>query len=144
MNVTVHSLINYSIYMYVLYSTVMNFLMQVEINQFLHYTFTHTVHLQYVYIFRYHIITGDLGVEYYHNKTVWMTSAVFNTWITNWNHDLRWMKGNHKVLLIIDSASSHVAHDLSNILVKCLLPNASASLWLSECADHLSVITEAD
>ena len=79
-------------------------------------------------IFRYGLTTAQLGVEYYSNKKGWMTTAVFNTWITNWNHNLRWMQGNHKVVLFVDQASSHVLQDLSNIRIQFLPPNMTSKL----------------
>ena len=79
-------------------------------------------------IFRYGPTTAQLGVEYYNNKKGWMTTAVFNTWITNWNHNLRLMQGNHKVVLFVDQASSHVLQDLSNIRMQFLPPNMTSKL----------------
>ena len=79
-------------------------------------------------IFRYGLTTAQLGVEYYSNKKGWMTTAVFNTWITNWNHNLRWMQGNRKVVLFVDQASSHVLQDLSNIRIQFLPPNMTSKL----------------
>ena len=79
-------------------------------------------------IFRYGLTTAQLGVEYYSNKKGWMTTAVFNTWITNWNHNLRWMQGNHKVVLFVDQASSHVLQDISNIRIQFLPPNTTSKL----------------
>ena len=67
-------------------------------------------------IFRYGLTTAQLGVEYYSSKKGWMTTAVFNAWITNWNHNLRWMEGNRKVVPFVDQASSHVLQDLCNIM----------------------------
>ena len=56
-------------------------------------TVTCTVHYFSISISRYHITMADLGVENYHNKKAWMTTAVFQSWLTNCNNDLRWMKG---------------------------------------------------
>ena len=79
-------------------------------------------------IFTYGLATAQLGVEYYSNKKGWKTMAVFNTWITNWNCNLRWMQGNHKVVLFVDQASSHVLQDLSNIRIQFLPPNTTSKL----------------
>ena len=79
-------------------------------------------------IFRYGLSTAQLGVEYYNNKKAWMTMAVFNTWITNWNHKHSWMQGNCKVVLFVDQASSHVLQDLSNIRIQFLPPNTTTKL----------------
>ena len=79
-------------------------------------------------IFTYGLTTAQLGVEYYSNKKGWMTTAVLNTWITNWNHNLRWMQGNRKVVLFVDQASTHVLQDLSNIRIQFLPPNTTSKL----------------
>ena len=91
-------------------------------------TVTCTVQYFFISISRYHITTSNYGVEYYHNKKSWMTTAVFQTWFTNWNHDLRWMQGNLKVLLIVNGASSHVRDDLSNIKIQYLPPNTTSKV----------------
>ena len=79
-------------------------------------------------VFGYGLDTAQLGVKYYNNKKGWITTAVFNTWITNWNHNLRWMQGNHKVVLFVDQASSHVLQDLSNIRIQFLPPSTTSKL----------------
>ena len=79
-------------------------------------------------IFRYGLTTAQLGVDYYNNKKGWMTMAVFSTWITNWDHNLRWMQGTHKLVLFVDQASSHVLQDLSNIRIQFQPPNMTSKL----------------
>ena len=79
-------------------------------------------------IFRYGLSIAQLGLEYYNKKKSWITTAVFNTWITNCNHNLKWMQGNHKVVLCVDQASSHVLQDLSNIRIQFLPPNTTSKL----------------
>ena len=90
-------------------------------------TVTCTEHYFFISISRYHITTALFGVEYYHNKA-WMITAVFQTWLTNCDHDLGWVQGNCKVLLIVSNASSHVWDDLSNIKIQYLLPNRTSKL----------------
>ena len=61
-------------------------------------TVTCRVYYFFIFISRYCNTMANLGVENYHNKKVWMTTAIFQTWLTNWNHDLRWMQCNCNVL----------------------------------------------
>ena len=57
-----------------------------------------------------------------------MTTAVLQTWLTKWNHDLRWMLGNCKAFLIVNNASSHVRDDPSNIKTQYLPLNTTSNL----------------
>ena len=68
----------------------------------------------------------DLKVDYYHNKNGWMTSVIFEDWLSQWNKLL--CNQRRHVLLLIDNAPSHVTREYSNIKIQFLPPNTTAKI----------------
>ncbi|CAF1076189.1 unnamed protein product [Brachionus calyciflorus] len=70
-------------------------------------------------------------VEYYSNAKAWMTSKIFNIWLTGFNKKMR--NENREVLLLLDNASSHkVEGEYSNVKVYYLPPNTTSMLQLMD------------
>ena len=69
---------------------------------------------------------SDLGVDYYNNKKGWMTGALFELWLKQWNEKLARQKRH--VLLLIDNAPSHTHSTYSNIEVQFLPKNTTSKL----------------
>lgn len=69
---------------------------------------------------------SQLGIDYYHNKTSWMNSVVFEAWIGAWDRELR-VKGR-KILLLLDNFSGHTVPDdfLTHIRLEFFAPNLTA------------------
>jgi hypothetical protein len=66
-----------------------------------------------------------LSVEYAANKKAWMTSDIFQQYISKWNNELR--RKNRKILLLVDNCPAHPhIQDLSNIKLVFLPPNATS------------------
>lgn len=65
----------------------------------------------------------SLPVYYKANAKAWMTSEIFNQWLSSWNRKLQ----NHKVLLFIDNCPAHnLVGQYSNIEVHFLPPNTTS------------------
>ena len=45
----------------------------------------------------------DLPVNYYANKAAWITSTIFNDWLSKWSRQLK-----RNILLLIDNCTAHV------------------------------------
>ena len=66
-----------------------------------------------------------LPVTYTSNKSAWMTSDIFNQWLTRWNRQLQ--RVNRKILLFIDNCSAHnLTGNYSNIKIHFLPPNTTS------------------
>lgn len=66
-----------------------------------------------------------LPVEYASNRSAWMTSAIFNTWIKKWDQQLA--KQRRNILLIVDNAPSHSKiSNLQAIHLVFLPPNTTS------------------
>jgi DDE superfamily endonuclease len=64
----------------------------------------------------------QLGFYYRNNAKAWMTSALYQEWIQQWDSELH-LK-NHKILLLQDNFSGHIVPDgLWNIHVENFEPN---------------------
>ena len=63
----------------------------------------------------------------YNNKKAWMTSAIYQDWLINFN---RSMTQGRQVILLVDNAGSHSSEgiELSNLKVKFLPPNTTAHI----------------
>ena len=68
----------------------------------------------------------NLGVDYYHNAKGWMTGAVFDLWLSEWNREL--YKQKRKITLLVDNAPGHIADDYDNIKLIFLPPNTTSKL----------------
>ena len=69
---------------------------------------------------------ANLGVNYYHNSKGWMTGAVFDLWLSEWNREL--YKQKRKIALLVDNAPGHIADDYDNIELVLLPPNTTSKL----------------
>ena len=69
-----------------------------------------------------------LPVDYDSNKSAWMTSSIFASWLLKWDKDLRQRK--RKILLLLDNCSAHNLEnvELSNIEVQFMPPNTTSVL----------------
>ncbi|KAG9403141.1 hypothetical protein AC1031_021962 [Aphanomyces cochlioides] len=68
-----------------------------------------------------------LGLEYKNSKKGWMNTSLFNSWLRQFNVDMR-EKSRH-VLLLVDNASPHkVEEPMSNVKVAYLPPNTTSHL----------------
>ena len=66
-----------------------------------------------------------LPVSYRANKNAWMTSLLFEEWITRWDSTLG--KQSRKILLLVDNCTTHPALDtLKNIRLELLPPNTTS------------------
>ena len=68
----------------------------------------------------------NLGVNYYHNAKGWMTGAVFDLWLSEWNREL--YKQKRKIALLVNNAPGHIADDYDNIELVFLPPNTTSKL----------------
>ena len=68
----------------------------------------------------------NLPVIYEANKKAWMTSQIFNSYVSKWNKQL--VRENRKILLLIDNCPSHTINSLSNIKVIYLPKNTTSVL----------------
>jgi hypothetical protein len=67
----------------------------------------------------------QLGFQYRANAKAWMTTKLYQEWISNWDQKLR-AKGRH-VLLLQDNFLGHIPPEgLTNICVKNFAPNLTA------------------
>ena len=67
---------------------------------------------------------GSLPVSYKYNKKAWMTSAIFQEWVTELNKSMKCQ--GRKILLFIDNAPSHPDLHFSNVVVRFLPPNTTS------------------
>lgn len=67
-----------------------------------------------------------LGIDYYNNQSSWMTSIVFEQWISQWDRELQ--AKSRKILLLLDNFSGHTvpASSLTNIRLEFFRPNLTA------------------
>ena len=66
-----------------------------------------------------------LPVSYRANRNAWMTSLLFEEWITRWDSALG--KQSRKILLLVDNCTAHPALDtLKNIRLEFLPPNTTS------------------
>ncbi|KAL7076033.1 hypothetical protein ACQ4LE_004546 [Meloidogyne hapla] len=68
------------------------------------------------------------NVQYFANSKTWMTSEIFEKWLTQWDKEL----SMRKVLLYLDTCPSHTNIPLKNITLK-FLPQNSDSLPAPSC-----------
>ncbi|KAG0430420.1 Tigger transposable element-derived protein 6, partial [Dictyocoela muelleri] len=69
----------------------------------------------------------DFFCRYTHNKNAWMTSAEFNTWLFDWNSELR--SKNRKILLVLDNCPGHkITCETSHIELLFLPKNSTSKL----------------
>lgn len=68
----------------------------------------------------------DLPVQWFANKKAWMTSNVFEKFLSDWNVKL--ISSNRKVLLFLDNAPCHPTENYSNIKLAFFPPNTTARL----------------
>ena len=67
----------------------------------------------------------SLPVQYHANKNAWMTSVLFEKWLTDWDRELKPKSSN--ILLILDNCAAHPNLDcLTNIQLQFLPPNTTA------------------
>ncbi|XP_030006278.1 tigger transposable element-derived protein 6-like [Sphaeramia orbicularis] len=71
--------------------------------------------------------------QYFHNKKTWMTSVIFNEWITELDQKMR--RQNRHILLLLDNATSHIVPvdddgqpKLTNVDVHFLPPTTTSHL----------------
>lgn len=70
---------------------------------------------------------NSLGVDYYHNKTAWMTQPIFDQWLAKIDKYFRLKK--RRILLFVDNCSAHeTPQNLKNVKVEYLPPNATSRL----------------
>ncbi len=63
------------------------------------------------------------GIDYYYNKSAWMTGDIFTKYLTKFNLIMKTQ--NRHVLLLIDNAPVHSHPTLSNVTIKFLPPNTT-------------------
>ena len=64
-------------------------------------------------------------LDYFHNKKAWMTAKMFNTWIENFDKEMRLL--NKQAALILDNAPSHVCSTkITNTKLVFLPPNLTS------------------
>jgi hypothetical protein len=68
----------------------------------------------------------DLPVIWRYNKKAWMTSEIFSEWLNEVKRKMK--RANQKILLFVDSATSHVDLNLSNVAVRFLPPNLTSEV----------------
>ncbi|EIW83687.1 DDE-domain-containing protein [Coniophora puteana RWD-64-598 SS2] len=65
------------------------------------------------------------GFDYRNNLNAWMTTPLYQDWISNWDSELR--RNDRHILLLQDNFSGHVVPDgLTNIRVENFAPNLTA------------------
>ena len=69
---------------------------------------------------------NQLPVHYYANKNAWVTSGLFEDWVKKLDRKIRCQK--HKILLFMDSASSHAHLNLKNIKLQFFPANTTSKL----------------
>ena len=66
-----------------------------------------------------------LPVEYHANKNAWMTSEIFQNWLTSWDVELQHKQ--RKILLLVDNCAAHPHLDnLKNIKLEFLPANTTS------------------
>lgn len=65
-----------------------------------------------------------LPVTYAANKNAWMTQFLFNQFLSSWDRKLRLEK--RKIIQMMDNATSHHCHALSNIALEFMPPNTTS------------------
>jgi hypothetical protein len=70
----------------------------------------------------------DLPVIWRYNKRAWMTSEIFSEWLNYLSRKMK--RANRKILLFVDSVTSHVELNLSNVAVRFLPPNLTTEVQL--------------
>ena len=75
----------------------------------------------------------SLPVIYQANKNAWMTSVLFEEWITNWDAAL--MRESRKILLLVDNCTAHAT--LQNIRLEFYHPTQphSSNPWIRESSN---------
>ena len=67
----------------------------------------------------------SLPVQYHANKNAWMTSVLFEKWLTDWDRELKLKSRN--IFLILDNCAAHPNLDcLTNVQLQFLPPNTTA------------------
>ena len=83
--------------------------------------------------------TGDqLGFHYRNNAKAWMTGALYEKWIQDWDRELR--QQNRKILLLQDNFSSHIVPDnLTNICMENFSPNLTSHVQTNDAGIMLTI-----
>lgn len=72
-------------------------------------------------------IPRELGVQYDNSGKGWMTTALFQRWIEEFNNQM--CNEKRRVLLLLDNASSHrIEGTLSNVTIHMFHPNTTSHL----------------
>ena len=68
----------------------------------------------------------QLGYNYWWNKKAWMTGTIFETYMRDFDADMR--RQSRKVLLLVDNASSHIYDkgQITNVRVEFFSPNLTS------------------
>ena len=70
---------------------------------------------------------SQLGFQYKNNAKAWMTTVVYQGWLTEWDHELQQKTPTRRILLLQDNFSGHVVPDgLQCIHVENFRPNLTA------------------
>lgn len=66
------------------------------------------------------------NMDYYWNKSAWMTTKIFREWIVKWDRELR--KKDRKIILWVDNFSGHVVEEgsLKNIRLEKFKANLTS------------------
>lgn len=78
-----------------------------------------------------------LEVDYYANKTAWMTSDIFEKWLSKF--DKKITKDKRKIVLFVDNCPAHsptIAKKLQNVKLVFFPPNATSKLQPLGSRDH--------
>ena len=62
--------------------------------------------------------------NYQANQKAWMTSAIFEKWVSDWDRKL--VKDKRRIALVLDNATYHPSVALSNIKLVFLPPNTTS------------------
>ena len=77
--------------------------------------------------FKQNIVTPDnLPVTWKHNKMAWMTTAVFEDWLSQLNETMKKKKG--RIILFVDNATSHVVSKKLQCSCQFLPPHLTSEL----------------
>ena len=71
-----------------------------------------------------YITSAEFGFSYYHNSTAWMTTAIFISWLEEFNALMK--KNSRHVLLLLDDFSGHRVNNLSNMNIRFFPPNMTS------------------
>ncbi|XP_053209796.1 tigger transposable element-derived protein 6-like [Panonychus citri] len=75
---------------------------------------------------------STIGVNYKYNSSSYMTSALFNEWLVEW--DNRLIEEKKKILLFVDNCPAHkLTADLKNITLIKLPPNTTSHCQPLDC-----------